>query len=58
MYVMFDPARPHIVLGTSESLEGIAAALAARPEPGLKGPGFLGLFVMGPPGLEPGTYRL
>jgi len=35
MYVMFDPARPHIVLGTSETLEGIATALAARPEPGL-----------------------
>jgi len=35
MYVMFDPARPHIVLGTSETLEEIAAALAARPEPGL-----------------------
>jgi hypothetical protein len=35
MYVIFDPAKPHIVLGTSETLEGIAAALAARPEPGL-----------------------
>jgi hypothetical protein len=35
MYVMFDPAKPHIVLGTSETLEGIAAALAGRPEPGL-----------------------
>ena len=35
MYVMFDPAKPHIVLGTSETLEGIAAALAARAEPGL-----------------------
>jgi hypothetical protein len=35
MYVMFDPARPHIVLGTSETLEDIAAALAARPEAGL-----------------------
>jgi hypothetical protein len=32
---MFDPARPHIVLGTSETLEDIATALAARPEPGL-----------------------
>ena len=35
MYVMFDPARPHIVLGTSETLEDIATALAARPESGL-----------------------
>jgi hypothetical protein len=35
MYVMLDPARPHIVLDTSETLEGIAAAVAARPEPGL-----------------------
>jgi len=35
MYVMFDRARPHVVLGTSETLEGIAIALAARPEPGL-----------------------
>ena len=35
MYVILDPARPHIVLDTSETLEGIATALAARPEPGL-----------------------
>jgi hypothetical protein len=35
MYLMLDPARPHIVLGTSQTLEGIATALAARPEPGL-----------------------
>jgi hypothetical protein len=35
MYVIFDPARPHIALDTSETLEDVAAALAARPEPGL-----------------------
>jgi|NGEPerStandDraft_6_1074524.scaffolds.fasta_scaffold84901_2 hypothetical protein len=35
MYVIFDPAQPHIVLDTSETLEDIATALAARPEPGL-----------------------
>jgi hypothetical protein len=35
MYVMFDPAEPHIVVGTSETLEEIAAALAARPESGV-----------------------
>jgi hypothetical protein len=35
MYVIFDPARPHIALGTSETLEDIATVLAARPEPGL-----------------------
>ena len=35
VYVMFDPAQPHIVLGTSETLEDIATVLAARPEPAL-----------------------
>ena len=35
MYVIFDPAKPHIVLDTSETLEDIATTLAARPEPGL-----------------------
>ena len=35
IYVIFDPARPHIALDTSDTLEGIATALAARPEPGL-----------------------
>jgi hypothetical protein len=35
MYVIFDPAQPHVVLDTSETIEDIATALAARPEPGL-----------------------
>lgn len=35
MYVIFDPAQPHIALGTSDALEDIATVLAARPEPGL-----------------------
>jgi hypothetical protein len=35
------------------------ATLKGRHPPGkTKGPGFLGLFVMGPAGLEPATYRL
>jgi hypothetical protein len=35
MYVIFDPAQPYIALDTSGTLEDIATALAARPEPGL-----------------------
>lgn len=35
MFVIFDPRQPHIALDAAESLEDAAAALAARPEPGL-----------------------
>jgi hypothetical protein len=35
MYVIFHSTRPHIVLDTAETLEEVAAALAARREPGL-----------------------
>lgn len=36
MYVVFDPAQPHVALGVAETLEGIADALAERSEPGLE----------------------
>jgi hypothetical protein len=32
MYVISDPAQPHVALGVAATLEGIADALAARPE--------------------------
>jgi hypothetical protein len=32
MYVISDPAQPHVVLGVAATLEGIADALAARSE--------------------------
>jgi hypothetical protein len=35
MFVIFDPARPHIALNTAEALKDIADALVARPESGL-----------------------
>lgn len=35
MYVISDPAHPHVVLDISGSLEAVAAALASRPESGL-----------------------
>lgn len=35
MYVIFNPARPHIALESADSLEAIAEALAARDEPDL-----------------------
>ena len=35
MYVISDPARPHVVLNIAATLEGIANALAARSEPDL-----------------------
>jgi hypothetical protein len=35
MYVISDPARPHVALGTAATLEAIADALAARSEPDL-----------------------
>jgi hypothetical protein len=36
VYVIFDPAQPHVALGTAATLEGIADALAARSEPTLE----------------------
>jgi len=35
MYVISDPARPHVALGTAPTLEAIADVLAARSEPDL-----------------------
>jgi hypothetical protein len=32
MYVISDPAQPHVALGVAETLEGIADALAGRSE--------------------------
>jgi hypothetical protein len=36
MYVISDPAQPHVALGTAATLEGIADALAAGSEPALE----------------------
>jgi hypothetical protein len=36
MYVISDPTQPHVALGVDATLEGIADALAARPEPDLE----------------------
>lgn len=36
MYVISDPAHPHVALGTAATLKGIADALAARSEPDLE----------------------
>jgi hypothetical protein len=35
MYVIFDPAQPHIALDSADTLDAIATALAARTESGL-----------------------
>jgi hypothetical protein len=35
MYVISDPARPHVALGTAATLAAIADALATRSEPDL-----------------------
>jgi hypothetical protein len=35
VFVIFDPTRPHVALDAAETLEAIAIALIARPEPGL-----------------------
>jgi len=35
MYVICDPAQPHVALGVGATLEGIAEELAARSEPDL-----------------------
>jgi hypothetical protein len=36
VYVIFDPAQPHVALGTAATLERIADALVARSEPTLE----------------------
>jgi len=35
MYVIFDPAQPHVALDTGDTLDSIATALSSRPERGL-----------------------
>ena len=35
VYVIFDPARPHIALDAAGTLDSIATLLASRPESGL-----------------------
>jgi hypothetical protein len=35
MYVISDPSRPHVALGTAATLDALASTLAARSDPNL-----------------------
>jgi hypothetical protein len=35
MYVLSDPSRPHVALGTAATLDALASTLAARSDPNL-----------------------